>query len=342
MNSKIIKFVAGAGKTTYSINYMKENKSGLYLAFNNSVVNEICNMGLLGKTIDSLFHSFLLPKFISLIPLIGDNKKIKFVETDSLPSYLKGIENIKIDENGNIYNKSKKTEITLNLSNDNLHKKSNFTNSKFIKYIFDKNELKLTNELRNELSNYIIVNFPTKIIELLKSRFSYVIIDEAQDLNGYREKFAQLIHNSNIVTIMLGDENQNINNGGKWFELIKADECKNISFRCPENNCTWIRNNLGIDIYGNDYISTVNIISIKNVLSFDDGNKVLLYFSNVNKIKEIIEKWKGKKMTIKKAKGLTIYNDIVIIGISLNTKNLYTAITRTTRNVFSTVKVNCK
>lgn len=55
---------------------------------------------------------------------------------------------------------------------------------------------------------------------------------------------------------------------------------------------------------------------------------------NTNSTKEIIKNWKGKK-TIKKAKGQIIKNDIVIIGESLNVKNLYTAITR---NCYSTIK----
>lgn len=55
MNSKVIKFVAGAGKTTYSEEYMSKNKNGIYLAFNNSVVDELKNKGYLCKTIDALF-----------------------------------------------------------------------------------------------------------------------------------------------------------------------------------------------------------------------------------------------------------------------------------------------
>ena len=53
--------------------------------------------------------------------------------------------------------------------------------------------------------------------------------------------------------------------------------------------------------------------------------------------KEIIKNWKGKKQTIKSAKGSTIRNDIIIIGEKLGRKNLYTAITRTTKNVYSTI-----
>ena len=43
MNSEVIKFVAGGGKTTYSIEYLRKNANGIYLAFTNSVVNDIRN-----------------------------------------------------------------------------------------------------------------------------------------------------------------------------------------------------------------------------------------------------------------------------------------------------------
>ena len=62
MNSEIIKYVAGGGKTTYSANYLKNNKNGLYLAFTNSVIEDVSKKGFLSKTIDSLFISFIIPK----------------------------------------------------------------------------------------------------------------------------------------------------------------------------------------------------------------------------------------------------------------------------------------
>ena len=70
----------------------------------------------------------------------------------------------------------------------------NFTNSQFIKYIFGRDSLNITDQLRAELSFYIIKQYGDKIIEFLASRFSYIIIDEAQDLKAYREEFAKLLY----------------------------------------------------------------------------------------------------------------------------------------------------
>ena len=72
-------------------------------------------------------------------------------------------------------------------------------------------------------------------------------------------------------------------------------------------------------------------------MQYDNGDRVLLYHSNAGLNKEIINNWKGDKQTIKTAKGSTIERDIVIIGGRLSVKNLYTAITRTTQNCYSTI-----
>lgn len=341
MNSRVIKFVAGAGKTTESIKYMQTHKNGLYLAFNNDVVRMISVKGLLSKTIDAFFQSYLIPKLISIIPLIGFNKKVSYINIDDLPSKFKGVPNIKINIDGTIANRTKNTPISLNNTNEYLQSLGDFPNSLFIKYIFGKNELRLTDELRADLSSYLIENYPDLIINLIDSRFSYIIIDEAQDLKGYRERFAKLIYHSSIKLIILGDENQNINAGGDWFESLSADETQIHSCRCPDTNCKWIRENLQINIYGNDNPSQFLIIKWEGVLNLDDGNRVLIYSQNAGKNKEIIEKWRGTKMTIKSAKGLTIDHDIVIIGATLSKKNLYTAITRTRKSVYSTVP-SCK
>lgn len=336
MNYQIIKFVAGAGKTTYSLNYMTRHKNGLYLAFNNKVVNDISIRGLLSKTIDSFFQTYIIPKFISLIPIIGENKKIVFKETSN-PA-LQGVTNIHVDEEGNIYSKKKKTEITLNDTNEYLHSRDYFPNSNNLKYIFSKTEVRITNALRSEISMYLIKKYPMKIIELIESRFSFIIIDEAQDLNGYREEFGKLLEISKIPLIVLGDDNQNINGGGKWFEELIPTETKNISSRCPEINCKWIREHLGIEIYGNSNVSEFHVIDVDDISAYNNTETALLYIKEGPWNKEILESWKGPVETIKSAKGSTINKDVVICAKTLNDKFLYTAITRTTKSVYSPIK----
>lgn len=337
MNSEVIKFVAGGGKTTLSEKILKEQGNGLYLAFTNSVVEEISNKGYLSRTIDSLFTSFIIPKFTSLIPIIASGSKIKYIDSNTLPDHLKGIANIKIDKDGNIYNRTKKLDIDININNSNLHNMTSKNNIGFLKYIFSEDELRLTHEFRSNLSEYLINNYSFQIVELLSKRFDFIIIDEAQDLKNYREKLAEALYNSKVKLIVLGDDNQNINGGGNWFESLTPTDTKNESFRCTENNCKWIRDNLNIDIYGNSNISEFKEIPFDEAIKYDDGIKTLLYSVNSGKNKVIIDNWKGPKDTIKSAKGSTIYNDIVIIGSTIGRKNYYTAITRTTKSVYSTI-----
>lgn len=339
MNSKVYKYVAGGGKTTFSVDYLGKNKNGLYLAFTNSVVEAVSRKGYASKTIDSLFTSFIIPKFCCMIPLISNCSKISFVDNNKLQEYLKNVSQIRIDEDGMIYNRGKKIDVNLDVSNKTLHEMVDFPNSKALKYIFGKNSLLINHELRSGLCEYIIKKYPEKIIELLKYRFDYIIIDEAQDLNGYREKFAELLYKSSLKLIILGDDNQNINSGGKWFEKLPVYKNYDISYRCPETNCKWIRENLDIQITGNSNKSTIERISYDYLKQLDNNEYYLLYHSAQGKNKEIVDNWRGQKDTIKSAKGSTIEKNIVIIGKSLSKKNLYTAITRTTKSVLFTSEI---
>lgn len=339
MSSKVIKFVAGAGKTTKSLDIMKLSKNGLYIAFNNKIVDEVSNNGFLSKTIDSLFQCYIIPKIIAVIPLIGMGKKIVYCDSAALPKHLTNVRNIKIHNDGTIYNKSSKTSFSLFTPRDTFLKMKTIKNYNSIKYIFDDDQVRLTDEIRTDIAMFIIKNYSQIIIDILKARFDYIIIDEAQDLNNYREEFAKMLFDSSIQTIILGDDYQNINGGGNWFKNLKPDEICNKTFRCPEKNCKWIRENLSIEIYGVDKESIIKQILYCDVANYDDGNTLLLYPANSGENKNIINKWNGPKMTIKSSKGLTINDNIIIIGKTINKNNAYTAITRTTKNVYFTFKV---
>lgn len=338
MNSEVIKFVAGGGKTTFSQNYLEKYKNGLYLAFNNSVVDDLKKKGYLSRTIDSLFVSYIIPKLIALIPIASINSDIRYINSSQLKPNLMGVANIKVDDNGIFYNQKKKiANVNLYTSNTDLHEMKSLPNITFLKYIFNKNALYLTDVLRTGISSFLLEKHSDKVLELLQKRFNYIIIDEAQDLSGFREKFAKILYNSTIKLILLGDVNQNINGGGRWFESLKPTEIKNVSYRSSENVCAWIRKNLKIDIYGTDVEAFVKVINKEQILDYNDGIRYLLYNANVKSMNKIIDEWKGPAFTIKSVKGSTIDEDIVIIGNSLNDKNYYTALTRTNKGVYTTI-----
>lgn len=341
MSSKVIKFVAGAGKTTESVSIMNKEPNGLYLAFTNSVVEEVYNKGFLSKTIDSLFSSFIIPKFIPLIPIISLNSEIRYVNDSILTSKDRGIMNINIDLEGKIYNRSKYLNISLDKQNNKLHKMDYAPSIPLVKKIFSEGCLYMSDQLRSDISNYILNKYPDEVVDFLSSRFSYIIIDEAQDLKGFKEDFAKLIFESSLKVYILGDENQNINGGGNWFGSLEATECNNVSYRSPEMICEWIREHLNIEIHGSDKVGSYNQIKSSEIGNYNRENCHLIYNSRTVAVKKILENWKGKHNTIKSVKGSTIENDILIVGSSLNCKNFYTAVTRTTKNVYSTVtKIN--
>lgn len=333
MNSKVIKFVAGGGKTTQAEKILKENRNGLYLAFTNPVVDTLARKGYISKTIDSLFFSFIMPKFYSMIPLISNGSNTKYIDS-SYPNYLR-ICRLKIKLDGSIYNQTKNTGFDLHMTNDQLYSMSYGKNLSLVKTIFSKNTLRLTESLAEDIYLFILVTYEKLVVDLLKKRFDYIIIDEAQDLKkGFREEFAKIIFKSDIKLYIFGDDNQNINSGGEWFESLSPDEIVKNSFRCPESNCKWIRKNIGIDINGNCKDGNVNMINISKIKGLDDGKRVLLYCLKTGKAKTVLNCWKGPCETIKKAKGRTIDEDVVIVSGEINYRNLYTGITRTTKNCF--------
>ena len=341
MNSKVIKFVAGGGKTTYSKKLLQQNKNGLYLAFTRKVVHDLKLDGYICKTIDSLFQQFLIPKLLVFLPLIVKGSRIEQVIADDSNFINLNARKIRLDLEGNICNGNKRTGISIFDTHQSLYNKTNFQNEKAIKYIFGNNILRITDTLREDISSLLLKNYSDYIVEILNRRFEFIIIDEAQDLKGYRETFAKKLFDSNINLYLLGDDNQNIMNGGTWFDSLTPDEIKNISHRCDENVCKWIRENLQISIYGKHKLFNFYNMQIGNINNYNDGHRVLLYDSNRGGIKSIVSVWKGANYNIKEAKGMTIDEDIVIAGKSLNIKNYYTAITRGTKNVYSTItKIN--
>ena len=338
MNSRIIKCVAGSGKTTQSKHMMEYGKNGLYIAYTNKVVNEMRDAGLMGKTIDSLFQSYIIPKFIRLFPLISSKSRMEYVLFSNIPFRLRAIEKVSIDpEDGTILFGRKRKAYSLYSTRNELPEGRE---DLFIKIMFSDKVCMITDRVREQLSLLIINRYPDELLDILRRRFGFIIIDEAQDLKGYREKFAELLYASNIETTFFGDDNQNIMGGGKWFEGLRADEYNNRSHRCSRDVCDWIRDNLGINIIGDERKrGSFRQITYADIEALGDGTRALLY-PNVNgKNGEIVRKWNGKKYTIGTAKGLTIDNDIVVIGNKLSKRNLYTALTRTTKNAYCTAKV---
>ena len=336
MNSEVIKYVAGGGKTTYSRGLLKDNSRGLYLTYNNSVKDELLCEGYLAMTLDSFLTGFIIPKVIPKIPLIPDGVNIKLNE---VAGYGSGSRNISINHDGTLHNQSLRIDnVSLYTQYNTFSSMPNFTNKQFLEIIFQKDTLNLSHEQRDGLANFIIANHKDYVVDIIRRRFAYIIIDEAQDIKTPKEPLVEMLRSSNIPTIILGDENQNINGGSEWFSGLQATKSETLSYRCGDGLCGWIRDNLEVDITGSDRESSYNKIKYTQVLDFDDGTRFLLYKSaNGQKIKGILSTWNGPKSTIQGAKGSTIEEDVIIIGDSMSRRFLYTAATRTRKSVYSTI-----
>lgn len=336
MNSEVIKYVAGGGKTTYSRQLLRENPRGLYLTYNNAVKDEISSEGFLALTIDAFLTGFIIPKAVSKIPLIPEGVKIVLSKEGG---YRAGCRNITIRNDGSVWNGSKIIKsVNLYTEYDSFLAKGNFPNKKFLNMIFTPDSLSISHQQRDQLASFAIINFKQYILDIIRQRFSYIIIDEAQDIKLPKEPLVEALWASDIPTIILGDENQNINNGSEWFSGLEATKSELKSYRCGEGLCRWIRGNLKIDINGVEKETSYTTISFNQLDDLNDGERVLLYKAKKGSaIKDALSRWRGPSRTIQNAKGATIDQDVVIIGKTMNKRFLYTAITRTRGNVYSTI-----
>lgn len=331
MNSRVIKFVAGGGKTTYSQDFVKNHPGSLYLAYTKSVVRDARGTGLLGLTIDSFFTGYILPKVLPKIPLAPKGVTIRLNDDQGFRASAKMI-NFDID--GSIRNQGKLIpNVSLNTPYSEFVNLPDFKNKINLGSIFKPGTLHISHVQRDQLTKYAITQHKDYILEILSSRFSYIIIDEAQDIKEAKGLFAQMLFDSDIQTILLGDDSQNINGGSDWFEKLTPDESKTKSFRCCEAVCEWIYSNLGIEIRGVPGSGQFNKIGVDDIAGLDDGKRVLLYKTTRGN-EDVLRAWSGDKQTIQSAKGSTIREDVVIVGKSLSKKNLYTAATRSTKSVY--------
>lgn len=339
MNFQKISFVAGGGKTTFACKYLSKHNGGLYLAFNKKIVNELDSRGFLSRTFDSFFQRYIIPKCVELIPIISKKSIMKYLDerTKELHKQLKGVCSLSIDMAGNVLYKGFKTGVTLYDTNYSIGIKKNEKYYRTIYNAFGYSCTWITDELRKGIMNFLLNKYVDIVVALIKKSFNFVIIDEAQDMKNHIELFAKTLIDKDIKVILYGDEYQNINQGGHYFESLPTAETKDITYRCAEGVCSWIRNKLGIQIFGQNKPGNYIQINLAEIENYDNGNRTLLYQKIAPYNEKILKNWSGVIYTIQESKGMTIDGEIVILGKTLSKKFLYTAITRGTSNVYSTI-----
>lgn len=255
----VISAMAGSGKTTTIINvldYIKPERKVLFLAFNNSIVEElkkrIIRENINIKTLHSLGFSIIKYNFKDKDIKIDENKyKTKLNSIleeygmESLPnkSYIKNI--LKLCDLGRFYLSesikdlefiASKYTIILSYDIDNIFNEINIT----------LDLLKWSKDSLNETGtiDYTDMLYLPNILNLKTFKYDFIIIDEAQDLSDSQMSLFMKCFKQGTRFIAVGDEKQNINGfAGSSIESFNSlKKLKNtielplsICYRCPKN-----------------------------------------------------------------------------------------------------------
>lgn len=255
----VVSAVAGSGKTTTiveALNYIKSDKRVLFLAFNNSIVDELKKRITRNKTdiktLHSLGYSIIKFNFKDVEINVDENKyKNKLNEIliekgmEKLPnkSYVKNI--LKLLDLGRLNFCNSKKEL-LNIANRHSIVTSFKIDDEF-------NEINVVNELiiwcKNSLNeqniiDYVDMIYLPNILNLKTFKYDFVIIDEAQDLSTSQMMLFMKCFKQGTRFISVGDEKQTINGfAGSSVEIFnKLKNSKNTielplstCYRCPKN-----------------------------------------------------------------------------------------------------------
>ena len=280
MKNKLLIAGAGTGKTNFIIeSVLKLKKDKIIITtFTDNCSNEIRdkiikNVGYIPSNIViKPWFTLLIHDFLEPYKCYYEIGKISGIELES-GSHIKLI-------NGQVfYNKKIKTE------NDKIY------SSVLSKIIVEINE-----------------RSKGKIISRLEEEYSYIFIDEVQDLCGYDLEIIKLILNSKIKLIMVGDPRQAIYSTHKESKNSKynsgidqyiQDNCKdlceidcetlNICYRCDKNIVE-----LANAFIGNDYPNLMS--DPKHEIKEHQG----VFYIKSNQIEEYVKKYEPKELYINK------------------------------------------
>lgn len=286
--------VAGAGKTTYIVNDLKENDKAIVLTYTNA------NHQNLVDKVTSKFGK--IPQNIHILTFFN------FLYQFCYSPFLK-------EEIG-----------AKGISWDLPHWRTRFKKRSDLKFYLDK-----SNRLYyNRISKLILEKVD---IEALKNRlekyYSKLYIDEVQDLGGHDFNLTLELLKADIYVRLVGDfyqhtystsqdlkTNSNIHQSLENFvaqfeplQITVDSKDLNKSWRCSAEVCQFIRENFGIEIYPRtEKSSEVSFITDKIIAEqiFNDGNTVKLFYEKSDSYKCYSNNW-GK------SKGVDEYEDVCVV-----------------------------
>lgn len=332
MDKRVIFAVAGSGKTTHIVKSLDNKKRSLILTYTTGNHQNLKN-----KIIKKFNGEW--PQNITLMTYFG------FLYSFCYKPFLAD----KIKAKGILYEPYQNTY--LNKENDSFY--------------LSKSRYFYSNRLAFSFEHFGIID---DIKERLEKYFEELIIDEIQDISGRDFNFLLKVMETNINMLFVGDFFQhtfdtsrdgNVNNN--LFENYKKYKTKfsskgfvvdestlDKSWRCNALTCTFVRDNLGIDIYSHQSeIKDYEMVFIEDseLISqiLNDNRIIKLHYQNSSKYGNNHKNW-GE------TKGEDCYEDVCIIlnkntekhfnnneldNLATSTKNkLYVALTRARGNTY--------
>ena len=265
---------AGCGKTTtliYRICFLLSVKKVkaeniLILTFAKKAMREIVERvsNVLGAEGANLyiynFHSFCFSVLLKHSKLLGYlNNNLVVYDADDQQTVIK--EFVLFDKK----NKEEAIETVLLINNIKNQKKNDADISKAERVLFESYQNCLRENKAIDFNDLIIltirlfVNFP-EICENYRNKFSYILIDESQDLNEIQWEIIRLLNGKKQNIFVVGDPNQAI----YGFQGARPETLSSIA-----NSRIWKTIYLNIN-----YRSTDNILHLSN--SFIKSNKELI------------------------------------------------------------------
>lgn len=293
MDKRIILSVAGSGKTKYIIDKLNVEERSLVLTYTN---NNFSNIK------DRIINKFgCLPSNITVLTYF------QFLISFCYKPYLNDIRPYV----GITWDTPDKKTLTYSRDNSAFY----YTSSN---YLYSNRIAKLFEALQID----------KKIIHRIEKFYDNLFIDEIQDLGGHDFNLILSLCAANINIYFVGDFYQHTydtsNDGNTNANLYKSYEkygkkfsgagllvdttTLSKSYRCTENVCAFIRDNMGIEIYSNK--------ASKSEVHFIDDEEIIDEIVKDNEIvKLFLQKhysYKCHSMNWGKSKGINEYQDVCV------------------------------
>ncbi|WP_044915902.1 AAA family ATPase [Butyrivibrio sp. WCE2006] len=317
MDKKLILAVAGAGKTTYIIdNICNGDKRVLIVTYTEANYKNIIqkirnkNEGIIPDGI-SVFTYFKFLYSFCYKPFLSDEIQARGINYES---------------NKNMYAKSNRLDYYLD-SQNRLY-------SNRIAYLLDRDGV--MPDIKQRLEKY----------------FDYFVLDEVQDISGRDFNFLEQIMDAGTNMLFVGDFYQHTFSTSADGNVNKSlyDDCSTYikrfskkqivvdgttlikSWRCGEQVCEFVRDNLGIEIYSNKGVTGEIIFAddaetVRKV--WNDFSIIKLHYKKASDYGKMHKNWGD-------AKGEDCYNDVCIMlnkkTMDLYKKNSLSALPATTKN----------